>query len=175
VAWSTWLGSNWCRLGLIEFNSLSSEEARRRLYACFALQKWARRVADGRPYPDLAPLLEAADQAWSELELADWTEALAGHPRIGERGGSSPAASEREQSGVRKAPAETLDRLAEENRRYEARFGFVFLVSAAGRSADEILAELRARMGNDPVTEARVAAAEHRKIARLRLAAVVQG
>jgi len=126
-------------------------------------------MAEGWPYPDLDSLLGAAEQAWSELEPADWTEALAGHPRIGERGGSSPAASEREQSGVRTAAAATLDQLAEENRRYEARFGHVFLVAAAGRSADEILAALRERMGNDPVTEAQVAAAEHRKIARRRL------
>jgi len=126
-------------------------------------------MAEGWPYPDLDSLLGAAEQAWSELEPADWTEALAGHPRIAERGGSSPAASEREQSGVRTAAAATLDQLAEENRRYEARFGHVFLVAAAGRSADEILAALRERMGNDPVTEAQVAAAEHRKIARRRL------
>ena len=126
-------------------------------------------MAEGWPYPDLDSLLGAAEQAWSELEPADWAEALSGHPRIGERGGSSPGASEREQGGVRAAPAFTLDQLAEENRRYEARFGHVFLIAAAGRSADEILAALRERMNNDPVTEANVAAEEHRKIARLRL------
>lgn len=158
-----------------EFNSLSSEEAQRRLYACFASKKWARRVAAGRPYADVGTLLEAAEQAWSELAPSDWAEALAGHPRIGERGGSSPTASEREQGGLRKAPADTLAQLAEENLRYEARFGFVFLVSAAGRGADDILAEVRQRMRNDLVTEARVAAGEHRKIARLRLVALVHG
>jgi OHCU decarboxylase len=155
---------------LNELNHLPPEEAQQRLFTCFASDKWARRVAEGRPYGDLGAVLEAAERAWSELEPADWAEALAGHPRIGERGGSSPAASEREQSGVRAAAAATLDQLAEENRRYEARFGHVFLIAAAGRSAEEILAALRKRMENDPVTEAKVAAAEHRKIARLRLA-----
>jgi 2-oxo-4-hydroxy-4-carboxy-5-ureidoimidazoline decarboxylase len=144
-------------------------EAQERLYTCFASRKWAKRMTEGWPYPDLDSLLGAAERAWSELETSDWAEALAGHPRIGERGGSSPAASEREQSGVRTAAEATLDQMAEENRRYEARFGHVFLIAAAGRSADEILAALRERMGNDPVTEAQVAAAEHRKIARLRL------
>jgi 2-oxo-4-hydroxy-4-carboxy--5-ureidoimidazoline (OHCU) decarboxylase len=67
-----------------------------------------------------------------------------------------------------------LDQLAAENRLYEDRFGHVFLIAAAGKSADEILAALRERMGNDPVTESRVAAAEHRKIARLRLEALAQ-
>ena len=131
-------------------------------------------MAEGWPYPDLDSLLDAAERAWSECEPADWAEALAGHPRIGERGGSSPAASDREQSGVRTAAATTLDQLAAENRLYEARFGHVFLIAAAGKSADEILAELRQRMNNDPVTEAQVAAAEHRKIARLRLEALAR-
>jgi OHCU decarboxylase len=147
-------------------------EAQERLYACFASRKWARKVAAEWPYPDLDSLLDAAERAWSELEPFDWTEALAGHPRIGERGGSAPAASEQEQSGVRKAAATTLDQLAAENRLYEARFGHVFLIAAAGKSVGEILAALRERMDNDPVTEAQVAAAEHRKIARLRLEAL---
>jgi OHCU decarboxylase len=154
---------------LNELNQLTPEEARQRLFACFASNKWSGRVAEGRPYSDLGALLDAAEHAWSELEPADWADALDGHPRIGERGGSSPAASDREQSGVRAATRGTLDQLAEENSRYEARFGHVFLIAAAGRSADEILAALRERMENDPVTEARVAATEHRKIARRRL------
>jgi 2-oxo-4-hydroxy-4-carboxy-5-ureidoimidazoline decarboxylase len=132
-------------------------------------------MAQGRPYRDLQALVDAAERAWSELEPSDWVEALAGHPRIGERGGASPAASEREQSGVRNASVDLLEQLADANRRYEARFGHVFLIAAAGRDSNQILAALRERMRNDPVTEARVAAAEHRKIARLRLEALVRG
>ena len=147
-------------------------EAQERLHACFASSRWARRVAQEWPYPDLDSLLDAAERAWAELEPADWAEALAGHPRIGERGGSSPAASEREQSGVRAAAGTTLEELAAENRLYEARFGHVFLIAAAGKNADEILAALRERMGNDPVTESKVAAGELRRIARLRLEAL---
>jgi len=125
------------------------------------------------PYPDLDRLLASAERAWSELEPSDWAEALAGHPRIGERGGSSPAASEQEQSGVRVAAAGTLEHLAAGNRLYEAKFGHVFLIAAAGKSTEEILSALRERMSNDPMTEARVAAAEHRKIARLRLEGLI--
>jgi 2-oxo-4-hydroxy-4-carboxy-5-ureidoimidazoline decarboxylase len=126
-------------------------------------------MAGGWPYPDLPALFEAADRAWSELEPSDWAEALAGHPRVGESGGSSSHASEREQKGVREASADVQSDLVEANRRYEARFGHIFLIAAAGKSADEILAALRLRMDNDPMTEARVAAGEHRKIARMRL------
>jgi 2-oxo-4-hydroxy-4-carboxy-5-ureidoimidazoline decarboxylase len=159
---------------LIELNKLPPAQAQQRLFACFASHRWARLVALDRPYADLAGLLEAAEQAWSALEPADWADALAGHPRIGESGGASPGESEREQSGIRTAPAATLDQLAEENRRYEDRFGHVFLIAAAGRSADEILRAMRERMSNDPETEATVAAAEHRKIARLRLEEIFQ-
>jgi 2-oxo-4-hydroxy-4-carboxy-5-ureidoimidazoline decarboxylase len=169
VAWWTWRGSSWCRWALNEIDDLPPEEAERRLLACFASTKWAREMVDGRPYSGLQALLDAADRAWSELTPTDWDEALRGHPRIGEPGGSAPAASEHEQQGVRDAGAELLAQLAEENRRYEARFGHVFLIAAEGKDASEILAALRSRIANDPDVEAQLAAAEHRKIARIRL------
>jgi OHCU decarboxylase len=161
-------------MGPVEFNDLPSEQAERRLLTCFASARWARRVAGGRPYADLAELLDGAERAWAKLEPPDWAEALSGHPRIGERGGGSPDASAREQRGVLVSGAGTLSELAQENRHYEARFGHVFLIDAAGKSADEILSALRKRLDNDPVTEARVAAGEHRKIARMRLEDLVR-
>jgi len=126
-------------------------------------------VAAGRPYANFESLWAACAAAWSGLAPADWLGAFAAHPRIGARGGHAPDSSEREQTGVHAAPRGTLDALDEENRRYEARFGHVFLISASGRSAGEILAALRQRMSNDPSVEIEVAAAEHRKITRLRL------
>jgi 2-oxo-4-hydroxy-4-carboxy-5-ureidoimidazoline decarboxylase len=132
-------------------------------------------VAAGWPYADLPALLGAAELAWADLSPSDWDEALHGHPRIGEGGGSSPAASENEQRGVRDAGADVLARLAEANRVYEARFGHVFLIAAAGKGPDEILAALHRRLDNDPVTEAQVATAEHRKIARMRLEQMLAG
>ncbi len=151
------------------FNEKPGAEAVRELYACFASQSWADRVAAGRPYADFESLWAACEAAWSGLAPADWLGAFAAHPRIGETGGHAPDSSEREQTGVYAAPRGTLDALAEENRRYEARFDHVFLISASGRSAGEILAALRQRMSNDPSVEIEVAAAEHRKITRLRL------
>jgi OHCU decarboxylase len=150
-------------------------DAERRLYSCFASRKWSHQVAARWPYADLPALVEAAERAWSELEPSDWAEALAGHPRIGESGGTSPHASEREQKGVREASVDVQSELAEANRDYEARFGHVFLIAAAGKSADEVLAALRRRTDNDPMTEARVAADEHRKIARIRLERMLDG
>ncbi len=97
----------------------------------------------------------------------EWVEAMKAHPRIGERGGADSA---REQGKAMQGAAATLTELAAENRRYEDRFGHVFLISASGRTADEILGELRRRMTNDPAQELVEAKRELRKIAHLRLA-----
>ena len=155
--------------GLAWFNSLTDEEAQERLYACLALPTWAATVAAGRPYETLSRLMARVDLEMDKLADADWLQAFAAHPRIGERGGSSAATSEREQFKVMQATDETLSALRVENQAYEDKFGHIFLIAAAGRSADEILGALRERMGNDPATEVEVAAHEQRKIARLRL------
>ena len=155
--------------GLARFNSLSSTDAAAGLYSCFAHRGWADRVAAGRPYGSREALNAAAERAWAELRPQDWLEAFRAHPRIGERGGHSPEVSEREQRGVTLASRDTLEALARENQRYEERFGHVFLIAAAGRSADEILAELRRRVDNDPAGELAEAASEQRRITRLRI------
>ena len=136
-------------------------------------RRWAEQVAGGRPYADVAALQAAADQVWTGLGPDDWLEALAAHPRIGERGGASADWSRREQAGVGAADAELQAAIADGNAAYERRFGHVFLISAAGRGAGELLAALQDRLGNDPGTELRVAAGEHRRITRLRLEKLV--
>lgn len=156
-------------------NGLPEEEAVAELLAVCHSRRWAARVAAGRPYADVAALQKAADEVWTELDPVDWLEALEAHPRIGERGGSSAHWSEQEQAGVGAAADDTQQAIARGNAAYEDRFGHVFLISAAGRSAGEILANLRARLGNDPDTELRVAAEEHRRITRLRIERLVQG
>ncbi len=155
--------------GLERFNALPAGEAASALEQCFASRDWAGRVAAARPLEDFESLMAAAAKAWEKLTDADWLAAFTAHPRIGERGGHAPASSEREQRGVAQADPETLAVLAAENRRYEERFGHVFLIAASGRSAEEILRELRRRLGNDASTELREAAAEQRKITLLRL------
>jgi OHCU decarboxylase len=129
-------------------------------------------------------MAETADAIWSALDPADWLEAFAAHPRIGERkpqpsGGSEQSGerdtsggtgwSEQEQAGTRSATDDERKRLMAANREYEARFGYTFIVCAAGKSAGEMLAVLQARLTNDPAQELRVAAEEQRKITKLRL------
>jgi OHCU decarboxylase len=156
------------------FNELPQPEAVAELLAVCHSRRWAERVAAGRPYPDLAALQRTADEVWTGLGPGDWLEAFAAHPRIGERGGGSADWSRQEQAGVGAADPEVQAAIARGNAAYEDRFGYVFLVSAAGRDAEEILANLRARLGNDPDTELRVAADQHRRITRLRIERLMQ-
>jgi 2-oxo-4-hydroxy-4-carboxy-5-ureidoimidazoline decarboxylase len=149
---------------LQRFNGLPPQEAERELLSCCSAPRWARKVAAGRPYASVAALQAAARSA---LDDADLDAALDGHPRIGDRGASG--ASRREQSGVAAAGAGVLSALEEGNRAYEKRFGHVYLVCATGRSAEDLLATLQARLGNDPATERGVALAELAAINEIRL------
>jgi OHCU decarboxylase len=125
-------------------------------------------MAGARPFPDASSLAETADATWRELSPDDWLEAFSAHPAIGSKIDLSPF-SRQEQSGTRGADSDTLAELADLNRRYADRFGHVFLVCATGRTAAEMLAIGRKRLGNDAETELAIAAEEQRKITRLRL------
>lgn len=154
-------------------NALSAEAVRASLTQCCGAGRWVEEMARSRPFASDAEVLEAAERAWWGLQPADWLEALARHPRIGETSKDAASWSREEQSGVVKAAAEVRAALAEGNREYEKRFGHVFLICATGRSAEEMLAELRRRLGHDPARELEVAAGEQAKITRLRLEKLV--
>jgi OHCU decarboxylase len=109
---------------------------------------------------------------WAGLSADNRREAFAAHPRIGEGGGSAWARSE--QAGTAGSSDEVLRALDAGNREYEERFGHVFLINATGRSAEEMLEALRARLGNDPATELAEAAEQQRQITRLRLEKLVR-
>jgi OHCU decarboxylase len=158
-----------------KLNRLGAEEARAALLACCGSTKWATEVAALRPFWDVGQLLNIAARVWRELDREDWLEAFRAHPKIGESKPAEEAGeearrwSEGEQSGARGAAAGTLAELARMNREYEERFGFIFIVCATGRTAEEMLAALRARIANDPETELRVAAEEQWRITALRV------
>jgi 2-oxo-4-hydroxy-4-carboxy-5-ureidoimidazoline decarboxylase len=156
--------------GLARINALPDSDAVEVLLGCCSAPGWARRLAGRRPFGSVDDLLDSADAAWAAREPGELEAAMAGHPRIGERGLS--AQSRQEQSGVG-SDAGTIQALREANAAYEDRFGHVFLICATGRGPDEILAELRRRMAHDPATELEVAAAEIGKINALRLRKLV--
>jgi allantoicase len=159
-------------VGLHWLNSQPARQAKDRLSSCCAAGAWVEQMANGRPYHGWEALLGASDRAVAHLDHDDVTQALAAHPRIGQRpGGSSTEAtwSRQEQASVADADAEVHAALHDGNLAYEERFGHVFLICASGRSAPDILTALRERLGNDPDTEWGVVTEELRKITRLRL------
>lgn len=161
---------------LEDFNALPTQEADRQLAGCLPVTRWVATVRDARPYPDRATLEEVATSAAVHLDDDELAAALAGHPRIGERATSPEhhaAFSAREQAGVDPSDAEVARELAAGNAAYEARFDRVFLIRAAGRTAPEILAELRRRLDNDDDTERAETVTALREIALLRLRQVV--
>ena len=137
------------------------------LIAMCGSRKWAERVARSQPFPNAQALFRCVEQVFDALSRDDWLEAFRAHPRLGDRTALRDQNSE--QAGAASAADATLDALAKANRDYEARFGHIFLLCASGRSADEMLAALRARIGNDAEAELAIAAGEQRKITRLRL------
>jgi 2-oxo-4-hydroxy-4-carboxy-5-ureidoimidazoline decarboxylase len=147
---------------------------REALLACLSVPRWADEVLAGGPYADRPALVARADAAARTLTDEELEQALSGHPRIGERGGPEmSAASQREQAGVDPAAGNVAARLAAGNAAYEERFGRVFLIRAAGRDAEAILAELDRRLGNDDEAERAETVDNLRQIALLRLEALL--
>lgn len=138
------------------------------LLKCCGSQRWAAAMVARRPFASKEELLRAADEEWFRLDHRDWMEAFSHHPRIGERVKSGTQES-REQSGTKGASDATMLSLESMNRLYEQKFGFVFLIFATGKSADEMADALRLRLQNRREVELKNAAAEQAKITRLRL------
>ncbi|UMG91466.1 2-oxo-4-hydroxy-4-carboxy-5-ureidoimidazoline decarboxylase [Nocardioides sp. TF02-7] len=141
-----------------ELNGLPADEAAAVLRACADVDAWVDRLVRGRPWADRAALLTAADEAARRWTATEVDQALAQHPRIGERpDGDGPAAaqSRSEQAGVDPADTDLAARLAEGNRRYEERFGRIYLVRARGRSGGGAAAAARGAARQRPRHRAR--------------------
>ena len=153
------------------------EDARRLLRACCGSERWVERMMRGRPFASRETALSAARDEWLALDETDWKEAFGHHPKIGDREAlrrrfpETHHLSAREQAGVDGAHGDVLGELASGNQEYEARFGYIFIVCATGKSADEMLTLLRERLTNNPADEIRLAAGEQAKITALRLTA----
>lgn len=153
-------------------NALSEQDAFEAFLRCCGARRWVEQMTGRRPYVDENQLVSVAGEVWHDLEAADWLQAFAAHPQIGEKPGPSSttaAWSAGEQAGVADAADATRTALAAANRCYREKFGWIFIVCATGKSADEMLSLLRRRLDNDPAEELRVAAAEQEKITLLRL------
>jgi OHCU decarboxylase len=171
---------------LDRWNKADESEALRAMIACCGAERWAEAMVALRPIESVMELSLAADRVWGRMEEADWMEAFACHPRIGERGGigehggigerkaahasaKSLAWSRQEQASTSDAEDEVVAELAEGNALYEERFGFTYIVCATGRSAEEMLKILNRRLANERATELREAAEQQRQITQIRL------
>lgn len=159
---------------IAEFDHLDREMKKKLLYQCCGSTTWVEKMLNTPPADDLVDLLEDAEECWYTCKEKDWKEAFSNHPKIGDLDSLRKKYSEDqfahgEQSLVSIASEQTLHALAEGNKTYEEKFGYIFIVSAAGKSAVEILGMLTARLQNKPETEITIAMDEQNKITRLRL------
>lgn len=159
---------------LAAWNDADGMAALEAMRACCGARRWAQGMVKLRPIGSVVELSEAADRLWATMEEADWLEAFAGHPRIGERkaaqvSAQSTAWSRQEQASVAVAQEQILAELAEGNAEYEKRFGFTYIVCATGKSAQEMLEILQRRLGSNRETELREAAEQQRQILQIRL------
>jgi 2-oxo-4-hydroxy-4-carboxy-5-ureidoimidazoline decarboxylase len=160
---------------LSRLNEQGRDAASEDLRRCCGSSRWVEGMLARRPFASPSALFAAADEVWTGLAEADWREAFTHHPRIGDmdslraRFATTRTWAANEQAGVQEAGDDVLAALADGNRAYEARFGYIFIVCATGLSAQEMLVRLQERLSRDPASEIRIAAAEQAKITRLRL------
>jgi 2-oxo-4-hydroxy-4-carboxy-5-ureidoimidazoline decarboxylase len=160
---------------LEQFNQSSQQEAVDLLMQCNTSERWCKQLADQRPVKDFSNLIKIADDIWQASTQADLLEAFEGHPEIGdvstlrEKYQNTAGSAGHEQSGVDNASEDILLTLTKQNKAYKEKFGFIFIVCASGKSADEMLALLQARLPNRREDELINAAEEQRKISHIRL------
>ena len=160
---------------LAAWNDAEEKQATEAMLACCGARRWAAAMAALRPIESIAELSVAADRVWATMEETDWMEAFACHPRIGERnvpahvGADSAACSRAEQARTNSASDDVLAEIAAGNQKYEELFGFTYIVCATGKSAGEMLAILKRRLGSTRDAELREAAEQQRQIMQIRL------
>jgi 2-oxo-4-hydroxy-4-carboxy-5-ureidoimidazoline decarboxylase len=158
-----------------ELNTINRQQAFEELFKCCGSTIWAQNLIDFRPYKDKEELFRLSDMIWTSCENEEVFEAFSHHPKIGDlkslekKFASTKDWASGEQAGVNAANAKTLEELAAANEAYEKKFGYIFIVCATGKTADEMLAMLKRRLMNDPDTEYRIAKGEQNKITHIRL------
>jgi 2-oxo-4-hydroxy-4-carboxy-5-ureidoimidazoline decarboxylase len=160
---------------LHEFNILPKQQLIKELTKCCGSSAWVNKMLPFIPADDMVELLEDAEEQWYKCSETDWKEAFAHHPKIGDvesltkKFASTAQWASGEQSGIKAASQQTIEALAEGNLEYEKKFGYIFIVCATGKSAEEMLEILQSRLLNNPEDEIQVAADEQNKITKLRI------
>lgn len=162
---------------LKEFNQLSKESSYNTLEICCVSSTWINKMIEHKPFPSANALIKTAADIWyNECKNEDFLEAFTGHPKIGdvdslqEKYATSKEWAGKEQASIAKANQMVLEELIQYNKLYLEKFGFIFIVSASGKSAEEMLQLVKIRIENDPITELGIAMGEQHKITTIRLA-----
>lgn len=160
---------------LDELNTLPRDQAEACFRDCCAAEPWVQGMTDNRPYASRDELMAQSRHLWPTLTESDWLQAFEAHPQIGDvdslrkKYASTKALASGEQAGARTADEAILRRLKQSNDAYLAKFGFIFIVCATGKSADEMLELLETRLPNTREQEIDNAAREQAKITGIRL------
>jgi len=160
--------------GLEQLNSLLEERCIQELFKCCASKKWANNLTSQRPYKNVENLMETASREWFALGESEWLDAFSHHPKIGDKATilkkeNANSFGKNEQASVLTASEQILNDLAQYNRLYADKFGFIFLIFAEGKSQEYMLSILKERISNTREQEIKNAAVEQDKIARRRL------
>lgn len=160
---------------IAEFDHLPENEKKELLQQCCGASAWVNKMIPVFPVEDLVELLEYTEEKWYQCTPEEQKEAFDHHPKIGdisslkEKFSNTKEWAANEQSGLNNANENLLQELAEANREYENKFGYIFIICATGRPANEMLAELKKRTNNPKEEELTNAAVEQLKITKLRL------
>jgi 2-oxo-4-hydroxy-4-carboxy-5-ureidoimidazoline decarboxylase len=160
---------------IAEFDHLPEQKKKELLTRCCGAAAWVNKMLTAFPVEDLVEFLDAAEQKWNECTQEEQREAFEHHPKIGdinslkEKFAGTAGWAAGEQSGVNTANEDTLNELASLNNEYYDKFGFIFIICATGRSAGEMLGNLKDRISNSKEEEIKTAAAEQLKITKIRL------
>jgi 5-hydroxyisourate hydrolase/2-oxo-4-hydroxy-4-carboxy-5-ureidoimidazoline decarboxylase len=156
-------------LNLQEFNKQSAEIASQQLFACCGSQEWSKAVLQAFPFSSEPELVKVSTEIWyQQCNEKDWLEAFSHHPKIGDLQSLTEKFAGKEQAAVASATKEIIIKLAEANHLYEAKFGFIFIVCATGKSAQEMLDLLSDRLQNSRAEELAIAMGEQQKITIIR-------
>lgn len=160
---------------IADFDHLDQETKKTLLTQCCGSVNWVNKMLASPMAADLIDLEELAQQIWWQCSQQDWLEAFEHHPKIGdvnslkEKFANTASWASNEQAGVNNANEVIIAKLADGNKEYEKKFGFIFIVCATGKSAEEMLNILLSRLPNSRETEIEMAAEEQMKITLIRL------
>ena len=165
---------------ITQLNSQSAKQAELLFMQCCTSTLWVKQMVLTMPFVDQNDLIHRADEAWSGLSEKDYLEAFEGHPKIGDvnslraKYANTKVLASGEQGAVNQATDEVLEGLTQFNKDYEAKFGFIIIVCATGKSALQMLDLLKARFPNNRDIELKNAAEEQRKIFQIRITKMLE-